>query len=140
MKVVLVTGLPGVGKTTIIKEAMKRINFTYINAGDIVSSFLKMDRDKILDLYIKSPSLYRKMQDILKKAIKKRAKGLTIVDTHLLFYKNNILIPGVTRDFVNNLNVRAVTYIYAPPKLILERRKKDKRKRPEININDWRNG
>ncbi len=106
MGVILITGVPGSGKTTISKELSKKLNYEYVNVNDLVdecSAILEVEKDscgnpiKVVDL------------DKLERCFKEK------------FQDKNVILEGVVVDFVPPEYVEKVIILRANPLLILER-------------------
>jgi len=123
----IVMGLPGVGKTSVLKEAMRKIKskVTIINYGDIVAEIAKRNRDAILDLPVKE---HLKLQDaVVSRLVKVANKPKTIVDTHAILRRKPLgYIAGLHPLFFKKLKVDGFIFIDAPSDQIIARRIKDK--------------
>ena len=90
MKVIIVTGTPGTGKTTLSKKISKKLNFQYLDVNDVIQSnpnlitgFDKKRDSKIID--------EKKLANTLAKLIKSNKRNL-IIDSHLSHYINKKLV------------------------------------------------
>ncbi len=126
----LVIGIPGVGKTSVIKEAKKycKKKFTVVNFGDVVFELVKdkfdlRSRDEIRKKvkYLE----YKKFQLEACKKICKEAEGLVLIDTHFLIKTTFGYLPGTSREMIRELDPKFVVVVTADPKDILSRRKSD---------------
>lgn len=139
-KVIIVIGLPGAGKTSVlngIKE--KRKDIEIINFGDIISKIaiekkLVKHRDEINFLPVKE---HKNLQSLtideikkIQKKIEKKDKKL-IIDTHAVMRKREGFFPGIPPKFLK-LKIDAFIFIDAPSSEIIERRKKDLSRKREI--------
>ncbi len=136
-------GLPGVGKSTILKSLIERNpNIKVVNYGDLVLSSAKEkfgveNRDKINSLSIKDHLILqkeaiKKISNEIKKIKKENPSSILILDTHAVLRKPDGYLPGLAPD-IFNLPIEAFIFIDAPTKEILERREKDRfRKRPTM--------
>ncbi len=130
MKKVLITGVPGSGKSTIVSEFLKlQKDFEIINFGDVMISFKKgIQRD---DLRRKIPQEeYRGLQLRAAKEIQKlsRQKNL-LIDTHLALNHPYGYTSGAPKEALLELNPDLIIIVEAMPKDIEKRRSKDPRNR-----------
>ncbi|MFW5902820.1 MAG: adenylate kinase [archaeon] len=135
MKTIIV-GIPGVGKTTVIEKAKKKLSeYQTINFGTKMletarKQGLVENRDQLRKL---SPKKTKKLQKKTAKEIKKK-KNL-LIDTHLAIESKKGITPGMPKWIVEKINLDRVILIEAEPEKIKERRKKDKtRKRNDFKL------
>ncbi len=131
-EVLLVLGISGVGKSTVIEKALEKLpeKPAWYNFGDLMLEILKsegksIDRDKMKELPI---SEIKRLQKLVAEKLNKMP-GIVIVDTHLALESPYGFIPGITREFLEDTHIRHITIIEAPPEEILKRRMKDEEKR-----------
>ena len=134
MKIV-VTGIPGVGKTTVMKGVAEKENYVIINFGttmfeEAVSQGLVEYRDDMRRL---NPKIQRKLQ---KKAAQKIALvDNIIVDTHMTIKTPAGYLPGLPVWVLEELKMDILVLVEGDNKEIYERRNKDKsRKRDDDSI------
>lgn len=134
MKVV-VTAVPGCGKTTVLKylEKIAR-NVEFVNFGDVMFEISKLeDRDEMRSLPVEK---YRKIQLAAAKKIGKM-KGNVIIDTHCTIKKPEGYYPGLPEDIVRALSPDVIVLIEKNPQDILKQRRKDKsRKRDSETLGE----
>ncbi len=87
MKVIIITGTPGTGKTTIAKILAEKLNYKYIDGNEVIKKHnLKESFDKKMDCYVIDEKLFSKavIDEIksLKTKSKERISGV-IIDSHL---------------------------------------------------------
>jgi adenylate kinase len=127
---VLVTGMPGVGKTAVLNEFEKiakkrKVSTSIINYGSIMNSILKnkgkeLTRDEIRKQKMNSQKeIQLKAADII---VKKSEKNITIVDTHMAINTKAGFLPGLPYDVLKKLDPCLLVLIETAPKDILKRR------------------
>ena len=125
MGVVVVTGIPGVGKTTVMKKAAEGINIEFVTFGTVMIDIAKemglvKDRDEMRKL---SLDQQKKLQ--IKTAEKIAGMKNVIVDTHCTIKTPKGYLPGLPEWVVKNLNPTAIVVVEANPEEIYNRRAKD---------------
>ncbi|MCY0850488.1 adenylate kinase [Sulfuracidifex metallicus] len=137
MKLGIVTGIPGVGKTTIlntIKEILSKDNskFLIMNYGDyMLRSAIEMkyvsNRDEMRKLPL---NVQRQLQLEAAKNIYKDASslgdGLSFLDTHAVVRTPGGYLPGLPKHIVEILQPQVIFLIESDPELILKRQENDK--------------
>ena len=142
--IIIVTGLPGVGKTTILDKAVEKlkregVNIGLVNYGTIM---LKIAKDKGL---VKHRDEMRKLnitqqlelQKIAAKKLNELAKlyDMLIIDTHLFVNTPRGRWPGISLNNLSILNINQIIVVEASPEEIIRRREKDEdRVRDKANI------
>ena len=127
---VLVTGMPGVGKTAVLNEFEKiakkcKVNASIINYGSIMNSILEdkgkdLNRDEIRKQKMDSQKkIQLKAADII---AKKGRKGIIIIDTHMAINTKAGFLPGLPYDVLKKLNPCLLVLIETAPKDILKRK------------------
>jgi len=142
-----VTGIPGIGKTSVLNELQdlgrqNHANLTVLNFGTIMNEILRelgkqMNRDAMREQDLETQ---RKVQDLAAKEITNRAgEGTIIVDTHM-FVKTAVgMWAGLPQSVLQKLNPRLLVLIEADPEQIAGRRRGDiDRKREATVIEDIR--
>lgn len=136
-KVVLITGVPGVGSSTVVKALQKRgtVPFNYLNFGDIMlrlgenKNYLK-DRDQIRKLPVKKQ---KELQLLSAVEIQERTYQILLVDTHCTIKTPEGYLPGFPRTILEQLDPAAIIIIEAEPKDIANRRKGDQTRKRDID-------
>ncbi|MBC7081495.1 MAG: adenylate kinase [Thermoplasmatales archaeon] len=120
---VIVAGIPGAGKTTVLNE-VKGIEI--VNYGDVMFSIAKeknlvKNRDEIRKLPVEKQ---RKLQ---KEAARKIAKKKdVIIDTHCTIKTKDGYMPGLPYEILSIIKPDFIVLVEADPKEIEKRRNKDK--------------
>jgi len=133
-KVVIVTGIPGVGKTTVINTAIEKVKQEH-NEEVLILNFgtemfevaskkgLIEDRDQLRKM---PSSMQREVQRMAGEAIAEKAKtARVIVDTHTLIQTNNGFLIGLPEWVVRAIEPKTVVLVEADPKNIAGRRSTD---------------
>ncbi len=118
MKVIIVTGTPSTGKTTLSKELAKKLNFQYIDVNETIKKYKltegydKKRNTKIVDVKKLNNALIKEINNF-KKSIKnkktnKNIKNGIIIDSHLSHYlpKKYVDLCVVTKCDLNVLKKR----------------------------------
>ncbi len=138
-RVVIVTGVPGVGKTTVISH-LERIagedgakvlvvNFGSFMLNYAVESGLVEDRDKIRKLPLRKQL---ELQARAAKAIIEYAgerlgeDGFLVIDTHALVRTSSGYWPGLPRHVIDHLKPDMIAVIEADPEVVASRQARDK--------------
>jgi len=143
----VVTGIPGVGKTTVLNELQdlakqNHTNLSVLNFGTIMNEILhelgkQMNRDEMRGQDIETQ---RKVQELAANEIINRAgQGTIVVDTHM-FVKTTVgMWAGLPQSVLHKLSPRLLVLIEADPEQIAGRRRGDMdRKREEALVNEIR--
>lgn len=145
-RVVVVTGVPGVGKTTVLsffsKMAEERgMKVLTVNFGDfMVESAVKEGIVKSRDELRKLPLRKQlELQRLAAEKIVERAeevldeKGVLVVDTHALVKTPAGYWPGLPEHVLRKLRPDAIVVVESEPEIVAERQAKDKgRQRADI--------
>lgn len=134
-KTIIVTGIPGSGKTTVCDVAKKLakntgLEINVINYGTVMIKILQkhkreMERDAMRK---KNIDFQRKLQREAARAILEKVKklnGITIIDTHMVIKTLKGYLPGLPYHVLQLLKPEMFVLIEAQPKEISSRRMKD---------------
>lgn len=126
MGIIVVTGIPGVGKTTVMQKAAEGMNITFVTFGTVMIDLAKemklvKDRDEMRKLTLEQQ---KKLQ--IKTAEKVAKMKNVILDTHCTVKTPKGYMPGLPEWVVKKLNPTAIVLVEADPKEIYNRRAKDK--------------
>ena len=131
---VIVTGIPGVGKTTVIDTAVKMVkekhneDVAVLNFGTVMFEVasargLVEDRDQMRRL---PTSVQREIQQLAGEEIARRAESTrVIVDTHTLIQTPNGFLIGLPEWVVRAIKPKTVVLVEANPENIAKRRSDD---------------
>ncbi|PXF53272.1 MAG: adenylate kinase [Candidatus Methanophagaceae archaeon] len=143
MTMVVVTGMPGAGSSTVIKEALglikgrtKRERYSVRNYGDIMyeaalEEGIVRNRDELRRLSVE------KQREIQLRACDKitewrRSTGHIIIDTHCTIKTPAGYLPGLPEYVLRKLKPDLFVLIEAKPEEIMERRRKDKTRERDV--------
>ena len=123
MSVVVVTGVPGVGKSTVMNAA-EEFGFKIVNFGSVMFEQASKDEVRGRDAMRKLPvSSQRKYQKMAGEAISKM--GDVVVDTHASILTPTGYMPGLPEWTVRALKPDIIVLVEAEPEEIERRRNKD---------------
>ncbi len=138
---VIVAGIPGVGKTTVLQEfetisGEKRVPVKVINFGDIMNEiFKKRGRDLHRDhMRRQDLNLQTRIQQQAARTIS-RMRGTTslVVDTHMFVRTIDGLWPGTPKRVLDALQPDLIVLIEAEPEQVAKRRSLDTAREREAN-------
>jgi adenylate kinase len=130
-KTVVIVGVPGVGKSTIISNATRTLQnigttvHTVVFGSVMFEEAKKLginDRDELRKLSI---DMQQKLQSMAATHISKLKKSIVIVDTHLFIRTNSGYYPGLPMNLILKLNPDILILVTASSEEILRRRKTD---------------
>jgi adenylate kinase len=126
MGVIVVTGIPGVGKTTVMKKAAEGMDIQFVKFGTVMVELAKeiglvQDRDDMRKLTLEQ------QKDLQKKSAERVANmGNVILDTHCTVKTPKGYMPGLPEWVVKRINPTAIVVVEADPQEIYNRRANDK--------------
>ncbi|MFW9908597.1 MAG: adenylate kinase [Candidatus Thorarchaeota archaeon] len=132
--VVIVTGIPGVGKTTVINTAIEMVkknhgeDVLFLNLGtEMYEIATKKRQVKDRDEMRKLPTaIQRENQRLAGESIAKKGKsGRVIVDTHTLIQTNNGFLIGLPEWVIRAISPKTIVLVEADPEKIALRRVDD---------------
>ncbi len=142
---VVVTGIPGVGKTTVLNELQNlakqnNFNLTIVNFGTIMKGVMRelgkeLHRD---DMRQQGIETQKKAQELAaNKIVTQSTEGTTIVDTHMFVRTVSGLWAGLPQNVLQKLSPRLFVLVEANPEQIAGRRRTDTdRKREQALVED----
>ena len=127
----VVTGIPGVGKTTVLNELQdlakqNKHNLTVLNFGTIMNEIMRelgkeMHRDEMRQQAIETQ---RKAQELAASEIVNwAAQGTIVIDTHMFIRTGAGLWAGLPRNVLEKLGPQLFVLIEADPETIAARRR-----------------
>lgn len=141
-KVIVVTGIPGVGKTTVLKEVANLIGKNEKGIGFVTYSSIMVEiatregyivnRDDLRHLSIKTQKI---LQEKAAKQIAEISKDkiIQVIDTHMIIRTDIGYWVGLPQNVLKLIKPDLFILIEAEPNEILSRRRKDEsRKRDEV--------
>ena len=145
-KLVVITGVPGVGKSTVVQFALEGIKEKYelVNFGDYMfdaakESGLVEHRD---EMRMKMPlETYKDIQELAAEKISAKAKEMNIIlDTHCSVLKPQGYYPGLPHHVLKKLSLDLLVVVESSEEGIMARRRKDEdiRKREDPIIEQQR--
>ena len=125
MGVIVVTGIPGVGKTTVMKKAAEGMDIEFVTMGTVMFEIaseegLVKDRDDMRKL-----TLEQQKELQIKAAKKVGSMGNVILDTHCSIKTPKGYMPGLPEWVVKAINPTSIVLVEADPKEIFDRRAND---------------
>lgn len=125
MSAVIITGVPGVGKSTVIEAAQKAKGYKVVVFGTEMFNVaqakgLVKSRDEMRKL---DPAVQREIQEMAAHAI--AAMGDVIVDTHCTIKTPKGYLPGIPAWVAQALKPKQFILVEAAPKEIVGRRNQD---------------
>lgn len=122
----MVTGIPGVGKTTVMQRAAEGLNIRFVTFGTVMSEIAiqqgyvknrdemrKLSLEQQKELQIKTAERISEMKDV-------------IVDTHCTVKTPKGYMPGLPEWVLRKLKPTTIVIVEADPEEIYNRRLKDK--------------
>ncbi len=130
MDVIVITGTPGAGKTTVLNKAIEMLEMRYdvINYGNEMfrvaeENKIVNDRDEMRKL---PPETQKRIQKLAAKTIAEKAENAPIiVDTHCTIKTKKGYLPGLPKWILEELNPTAILLVEADPEEIINRRSSD---------------
>ncbi len=125
MGAIIVTGLPGVGKTTVMKKAAEGLDFQFITFG--TAMFEEAKAKGLVEHRDETRTLSASQQlDLQMKAAETIAKTANaIVDTHCTIKTPQGYLPGLPEAVLKKLKPSTIVVVEADPEEIYNRRVSD---------------
>ncbi len=139
--VVMITGIPGVGKSTITRLALKRTRakFRLVNFGDLmfeeaVKAGLVKHRDEMRKL---DPKTQRELQlKAAQKIVEIAREEPVLLDTHATIKTPVGYLLGFPREVIEVINPNFIVIIEATPSEILGRRLRDLKRDRDVETEE----
>lgn len=139
--VVMITGIPGVGKSTITRLALKRTRakFRLVNFGDLmfeeaVEAGLVKHRDEMRKL---DPKTQRELQlKAAQKIVEIAREEPVLLDTHATISTPVGYLLGFPREVIEVINPNFIVIIEATPSEILGRRLRDLKRDRDVETEE----
>jgi adenylate kinase len=135
MTLVVLTGIPGSGSTTILNKTLEKVDYLHLNYGDVMTQIaldegIVENRDQLRKL---SPDTQKKIQKLAAAKISEQAQeGNVIVDTHCTISTPKGFLPGLPKWVLEELNPDLFILIEANPDEIIFRRLNDDSRERDI--------
>jgi adenylate kinase len=122
---IIVMGLPGAGKSTVLSAA-KKTDYSIVNYGDLMFEIASKEagikhRDELRRL---DTATQKRVQSAVGKALA-AMKGRIILDTHCSISTPKGYLPGLPYSLLSGLKVEYLVLITAPVEEIIGRRTSD---------------
>ncbi|ASJ09926.1 adenylate kinase [Thermococcus sp. P6] len=139
--VVMITGIPGVGKSTITRMALKKTKarFRLVNFGDLmfeeaVKSGLVRHRDEMRRL---NPEVQKELQlKVARKIVEIAEREPVLLDTHATIRTPAGYLLGFPREVIEVINPNFIVIIEASPSEILGRRLRDLKRDRDVETEE----
>ncbi|AEK72853.1 adenylate kinase [Thermococcus celericrescens] len=139
--VVMITGIPGVGKSTITKLALKksRAKFRLVNFGDLmfdeaVGAGLVRHRDEMRKL---DPNVQKELQmKAARRIVEMSQREPVLIDTHATIRTPVGYLLGFPREVIEVINPNFIVIIEAAPSEILGRRLRDLKRDRDVETEE----
>jgi adenylate kinase len=141
-KTVVIVGVPGVGKSTIISNATQTLINMGMTVRTVVFGSVMFEEAKKLginhrdELRKLSIELQQKLQTKAANYISRVKESTVIVDTHLFIKTKSGYCPGLPMNLVLKLKPDRLVLVTANSEEILKRRKSDNTRVRDINSDD----
>ena len=140
----VVTGIPGVGKTTVLNELQElaqqsNFDLTIVNFGTAMNEIMRglgrnMHRD---DMRQQTIETQKRTQELAAHEIMKRAEqGLVMIDTHMFVSTPSGMWAGLPRNILDIIKPELLVLIEANPEHIAARRRGDLSRKREQSLSE----
>ncbi|WP_461462973.1 adenylate kinase [Methanobrevibacter sp.] len=128
MTLVVLTGIPGSGSTTILNKTLEKVDYLHLNYGDVMTQIaidnnIVENRDQLRKL---SPETQKDIQKQAAAKISEESQSNNvIVDTHCTISTPKGFLPGLPKWVLEDLNPDLFILVEANPDEIIYRRLND---------------
>ena len=130
---ILVAGVPGIGKTTILNFLKDRVEVSIVNFGSLMAEMAGMQRDEMRERI--ELSKYRKLQ--LKAARKiGRMKGNVIIDSHVAIRRTDGYYPGFPPAVMEAAGIDAIVLLEKDARAVARQARLDKSRKRTVNAGE----
>ena len=137
-KRVVVVGIPGVGKTTVISRTAEILNQRGTQTAVVVFGTMMFEEARKLGINNRdamrreSIEVQRHMQDLAARRIADLKDNIVIVDTHLFINTNEGYYPGLPLHLLEVIKPTNIVMVAAHPEEIVNRRRIDETRNRDI--------
>lgn len=130
-KTVIIVGVPGVGKSTIITNATETLEKKGTSVKTVVFGSVMFEEAKKLgindrdELRKQTINVQQKLQNMAAEHISNLNDSIVFVDTHLFIKTQSGYYPGLPMNLILKMNPQTLILVTANSDEILSRRKKD---------------
>ena len=137
-KRVIIVGIPGVGKTTVISKATDFLKQKGHNTNVVVFGSLMFEESKEMNLKNRdemrklSVDEQRRLQEKVASRIATMKDDFVIIDTHLLINTDEGYYPGIPMHLLEIIKPTNIIMIAAEPHDVMNRRQQDESRKRDI--------
>lgn len=130
-KTVIIVGIPGVGKSTIINNATETLRKKGTSVKTVVFGSVMFEEAKKLGIHDRDElrkqtiSVQQKLQNMAAEHISNLNDSIVFVDTHLFIKTQSGYYPGLPMNLILKMDPQRLILVTANSDEILNRRKKD---------------
>ncbi|HEX5921181.1 MAG TPA: adenylate kinase [Nitrososphaeraceae archaeon] len=141
-KIVIIVGVPGVGKSTIISNATTTLQKKGTHLSTVVFGSVMFEEAKKLgindrDQIRKQPiDVQQRLQNLTADHISRLKDSIVVVDTHLFIKTQSGYYPGLPMSLILKINPERLILITANSEEILNRRKNDSTRARDLISDD----
>ncbi len=135
MTLVVLTGIPGSGSTTVLNKTLEQVDYLHLNYGDVMTQIaidnnIVENRDQLRKL---SPDTQKEIQKQAAAKISQESENNNvIVDTHCTISTPKGFLPGLPKWVLEDLNPDLFILVEANPDEIIYRRLSDESRERDV--------